>query len=84
MIKIVREIQAGILKKKGACRKYGLNRNTLVNWFRRLSVRTLQPDEPHELQCKVLLSSPFSNQGWRIRGQQIIFNQQQNRNEAAL
>lgn len=44
MIKIVREIEAGVFKKKEACRKYGLNRNTLVNWMRRLSVRTLQQD----------------------------------------
>lgn len=49
MIKIVREIQAGVLKKREACRKYGLNRNTLVNWMRRLSVRTLQQDGPDEL-----------------------------------
>lgn len=49
MIKIIREIQAGVFKKKEACRKYGLNRNTLVNWIRRLSVRTLQQDEPGEL-----------------------------------
>lgn len=45
MIKIIREIQSGVVKKKEACRKYGLNRNTLVSWMRRLSVRTLQPDE---------------------------------------
>lgn len=49
MIKIIREIQAGVFKKKEACRKYGLNRNTLVSWTRRLSVRTLQPDEAVEL-----------------------------------
>lgn len=49
MIKIVREIQVGVFKKKEACRKYGLNRNTLVNWIRRLSVRTLQLDERGEL-----------------------------------
>jgi len=49
MIKIVREIQAGVFKKKEACRKYGLNRNTLVSWMRRLSVRTLQPDEADKL-----------------------------------
>lgn len=49
MVKIVREIQAGVVKKKEACRKYGLNRNTLVNWMRRLSVRTLPQDGPDEL-----------------------------------
>jgi hypothetical protein len=49
MVKIVREIQAGVVKKKEACRKYGLNRNTLVSWMRRLSVRTLQLDECGEL-----------------------------------
>jgi hypothetical protein len=49
MTKIIREIQTGVLKKKEACRKYGLNRNTLVNWMRRLSVRTLPQDGRDEL-----------------------------------
>lgn len=31
MIKIIREIQAGVFKKKEACKEYGLNRNTLVS-----------------------------------------------------
>jgi hypothetical protein len=30
MVKIIREVQAGVLKKE-AYRKYGLHRNTLVN-----------------------------------------------------
>lgn len=53
MIKIVREIQSGVIKKKEACRKYGLNRNTLVNWIQRLSVRTMPQDAPNELLCSM-------------------------------
>lgn len=53
MIKIVLEIQSGVIKKKEACRKYGLNRNTLVNWMRRLSVRTMPQDGPNELLCSM-------------------------------
>lgn len=49
MVKIIREIEAGVFKKKEACRKYGLNRNTLVSWMRRLSVRTLLQSERAEL-----------------------------------
>lgn len=49
MIKIVREIQAGVVKKKEACRKYGLNRNTLVSWIRRLSIRTVPQGGSDEL-----------------------------------
>jgi hypothetical protein len=53
MIKIVREIQWGVIKKKEACRKYGLNRNTLVNWVQSLSLRTRQQDAPNELLCSM-------------------------------
>jgi hypothetical protein len=53
MIKIVTEIQSGILKKREACRKYGLNRNTLVHWMHRLSVKTVQLDAPNELLCSM-------------------------------
>ena len=53
MIKIVREIQSGNLKKLEACRKYGINRNTLVHWIQRLSVKTVQLDTPNELLCSM-------------------------------
>jgi hypothetical protein len=53
MIKIVKEIQSGNLKKLEACRKYGINRNTLVHWMQRLSVKTVQLDVPNELLCSM-------------------------------
>ena len=53
MVKILHEIQAGVFKKKEACRKYGLNRNTLVSWMRRLSVRVLQQDKADELNLSM-------------------------------
>jgi len=39
MIKIVREIQSGMIGIRAACRKYGLCRKTLRLWITRLSVR---------------------------------------------
>lgn len=41
MIKIVTEIHSGMVAKRAACIKYGLNRNTLALFIRRFSVRTL-------------------------------------------
>lgn len=41
MIKIVQEIQSGLLGIRPACIKYGLNRNTLKLFISRLSVRNL-------------------------------------------
>lgn len=53
MIKIINQIQSGILKKREACRKYGISRNTLVNWIQRLSVRTVSQEAPNELLCSM-------------------------------
>lgn len=46
MVRIIHEIQGGVISKRAACKKYGLNRNTLVHWMSRLSVRTLQEQPP--------------------------------------
>mgnify|MGYP003531882105 FL=1 len=42
IIKILGEIDQGLISKLGACKKYGLNRNTLRLWITKLSVRTLE------------------------------------------
>ena len=41
MIKIVKEIQSGLIGIKTACFKYGLCRNTLKLFITKLSIRTL-------------------------------------------
>ena len=41
MVKIVTEINNGMIAKRAACVKYGLNRNTLALFVRRYSVRNL-------------------------------------------
>lgn len=42
MIKIVREIQSGLLGMRSACFKYGLNRNTLKLFITKFSIRNLR------------------------------------------
>jgi|SRR5664279_1418484 len=44
MIRIVKEVSSGIIAKRAACAKYGVNRNTLALFIRRFSVRTLGND----------------------------------------
>ena len=44
MIRIVKEVNSGIIAKRAACAKYGVNRNTLALFIRRFSVRTLGND----------------------------------------
>jgi hypothetical protein len=41
MIKIVTEVNNGLIGKRAACSKYGLNRNTLALFIKKFSVRTL-------------------------------------------
>ena len=41
MIKIVSEINKGMIGKRAACAKYGLNRNTLTRFIKKFSMRTL-------------------------------------------
>lgn len=57
VIKIIGEIQAGNTGKREVCRKYGLNRQTLQKWIRRLSVRNLA-----ELSTGNLFTSMTDNQ----------------------
>ena len=49
MIKIVREVSSGMIGKRAACVKYGLNRNTLALFIRRFSVRNLINELPNQL-----------------------------------
>jgi ATP-dependent Lon protease len=41
MIKIITEINSGMIGKRAACLKYGVNRNTLALFIRKFSMRTL-------------------------------------------
>jgi transposase-like protein len=41
MIKIVKEVESGLISIKAACFKYGLCRNTLKLFITKLSIRTL-------------------------------------------
>jgi hypothetical protein len=49
MVRIICEIQGGMISKRAACKKYGLNRNTLAHWMSRLSVRNLEEQLPNQL-----------------------------------
>ena len=44
MIKIVTEVNKGLIGKRAACSKYGLNRNTLALFIKKFSIRTLGTD----------------------------------------
>lgn len=52
MIKIVREVNSGIIAKRAACSNYGINRNTLARFIRQYSVRNLG----HELSIQLFSS----------------------------
>lgn len=41
IIKIVTEVNSGIIGKRAACKKYGLNRNTLTRFINKVSVCNL-------------------------------------------
>lgn len=41
MIKIVTEVNSGVIGKQAACTKYGVNRNTLALFIKKFSIRTL-------------------------------------------
>ena len=41
MIKIVTEVNNGLIGKRAACAKYGLNRNTLALFIKKFSIRTM-------------------------------------------
>ena len=41
MLEILTEIHSGRISKRGACERYGINRNTMALFIRKFSVRTL-------------------------------------------
>jgi hypothetical protein len=41
MVEILTEIHSGRISKRGACAKYGINRNTMALFIKKFSVRTL-------------------------------------------
>lgn len=49
MIKIVKEVQCGLIGIRAACLKYGLCRPTLRHWITRLSVRNLGDELSNQL-----------------------------------
>lgn len=49
MLNIARQIQAGAISIRGACVKYGMNRNTLKKWLLRISVRSLDDNLSEEI-----------------------------------
>ena len=50
MVKIITEVNSGMIGKRAACSKYGVNRNTLALFIRKFSMRTLG----YELSTKLL------------------------------
>ena len=48
-VKIIQEIQSGLIGIRAACRKYGLCRMTLRLWITRLSVRNLGDELSNQL-----------------------------------
>jgi transposase-like protein len=49
IMKIVCDIQSGVLGIRASCRKYGICRTTLQKWIRRLSLRTLGNETSNQL-----------------------------------
>lgn len=49
MIKILTEIRSSQISKRGACKKYGINRNTMALFIRKFSLRTLGQDISNQL-----------------------------------
>ncbi|ULQ52155.1 hypothetical protein [Flavihumibacter fluvii] len=49
MSRIINEIQQGVIGKRAACHKYGLNRNTLHLWITRLAIGKLNSNLSKEL-----------------------------------
>src|ERR1700760_3013275 len=47
--KIVTEIHSGRISKRAACRKYGINRNTMALFIRKFSIRTLGQNISNQL-----------------------------------
>jgi hypothetical protein len=53
MIKIVKEIQTGLISIKAACFKYGLCRNTLKLFITKLSMRTLGAEFSNQILSRM-------------------------------
>lgn len=53
MIKIVTEVNKGLIGKRAACAKYGLNRNTLALFIKKFSIRTLGTEISTQLLAKM-------------------------------
>jgi len=53
MIKIVKEIQSGLIGIKTACFKYGLCRNTLKLFITKLSIRTLGAELSNQMLSRM-------------------------------
>lgn len=53
MLKIVQEIQSGLLGIRAACIKYGLSRNTLRLFISRQHLRTLGNEPSDQLICNM-------------------------------
>jgi len=53
MIKIVREIQSGLISNRAACFKYGLCRNTLKLFITKFSIRTLGDEFSNQILSRM-------------------------------
>ena len=53
MIKIVKNIESGLISIRPACFKYGLNRNTLKLFITKLSIRTLGDDFSTQIRSRM-------------------------------
>lgn len=40
MLKVLTEVHSGRISKRGACKKYGINRNTMALFIKKISLRT--------------------------------------------
>lgn len=49
MLKILTEIHSGQISKRGACEKYGINRNTMALFIKKFSLRTLGQNISNQL-----------------------------------
>jgi ATP-dependent Lon protease len=53
MIKIVKEIESGLISIRAACFKYGLCRNTLKLFITKFSIRTLGDDFSSQIRSRM-------------------------------
>jgi len=67
MIKIVREVQSGLIGIKTACFKYGLCRNTLKLFITKLSIRTLGNELSNQMLSRMNDDQKESALNWKIQ-----------------